>query len=223
MPEKLQKPQHRWTFVTAAPAREVFAVAEQMAGIPPFRFEVVGPSSARLVEYERNGLFGQWRQLARRAGDGGERAGADGATLWKTRVRWVTVDAEPVANGTAVTVQASAGRGALERALQVVQLLSRGATDRRTIYRERPIPAGPVSLVASWAGTPYPVYLEPDLRSGRGEAILTASRVEAIGEAGSFVKVRLEDGAVGYVERDQIVPAPEESTRAAQPRAALNG
>ncbi|TMC48315.1 MAG: hypothetical protein E6J14_12325 [Chloroflexi bacterium] len=195
---------HTWRFVTPAPAREVFAATEQVAGTPPYRFEVLGPDVARAVEVARRGFFGQWRRRV-------------------PRPRQVRVEARPVAAGTEVLVESSAGASPTSRALQVVQLLSRGARDKRTIYRERIIPPGPVSLVASWAGMPYRLLLEPRVDGPRGEAILTASRITAIADHGTLVEVRLGSGAEGYVEKDQLVPAPAEATREAQPRIATLG
>jgi hypothetical protein len=110
-----------------------------------------------------------------------------------------------------------ADRGPISRALQVVRLLTAGAADSRTIYRDRRIPPGPVTLVASWAGTPYRLFTEPRHDAPRGREILTASEVEALPErSGQFVKVRVAGADVGWVESDQIVPAPAVSTRAAQ-------
>ena len=195
---------HAWRFVTAAPPREVFAATEQVAGTPPYRFEVLGPDAARAVEVARRGFFGQWRRRV-------------------PRPRQVRVQARPVAAGTEVVVESSAGAGPTSRALQVVQLLSRGVRDKRTIYRERIIPPGPVSLVASWAGMPYRLLLEPRVDGPRGEPILTASRITAIADHGTLVKVRLASGAEGYVEKDQLVPVPAEATREAQPRIATLG
>jgi hypothetical protein len=107
------------------------------------------------------------------------------------------------------------------RALQLVQLLTQGSADDCTIYRERKMPPGPVSLVASWAGMPYELFTEPRRDAARGPLILTASRVEAIpGGTGPFTRVRLPDGTEGYVETDQIVAAPERATREAQLEAA---
>jgi hypothetical protein len=202
-----RKARYHWRFVTAAPVREVFAVTEQMIGTPPYRFEPAGPDSARVVEVERrHWLFGHWTRRFRNP-------------------RWVTVTAREIEAGTEVIVDATAGLGARPRALQVVQLLSRGSRDRRTIYRERTIPPGPISLVASWAGMVYPLYSEPSYDSPRGEGIHTASKVVATGSYGTtWVKVRvLDTGAEGYVERDQVVPAPPEASRAAQPRTAVLG
>ena len=193
----------RWTFLAAAPPREVFAVMEQMLGSFPFRFELTGESSARIIEFRRKGLAGQWsRRVA-------------------IHTRWVTCEARESPAGTVVTVAASRGRGPLPRALQLVQLLTRGSGDSRTVYRRRALPAGPVSLVASWAGMPYRLYTEPRWDAPRGVPILTASRVEAIpGGTGPFTRVRLADGGEGFIETDQIVAAPEASTREAQVEAA---
>jgi hypothetical protein len=81
-----------------------------------------------------------------------------------------------------------------------------------------------VSLVASWAGTPYKLFTEPRFDSPRGAEIVTASSVEAVeGAHGPFVKVRLPSGVEGFVERDQIVPGPQEATREAQESVAARG
>jgi hypothetical protein len=199
----LARQAYRWTFLTAAPPREVFAVMEQMLGFLPFRYEVTGESSARIVEFRRKGLVGQW---SKRVG-------------WRTR--WVTCEATVGPTGTTVVVAASRGRGAVPRALQLVTLLTRGAADHRTVYRVRAIPPGPVSLVASWAGMPYRLYTEPRWDAPRGAPVLTASRIEAMpGGSGPFTKVRLADGGEGFVETDQIVAAPQAATRAAHEEAA---
>jgi hypothetical protein len=194
---RLARRRHHWTFVAAAPPREVFAVMEQMIGTPPFRYEVVAPDSARVVEAARRGFFGQWSGRVRRP-------------------RWVTCSARMVDTGTEVVVEASAGQGALPRALQLVLLLTEGNHDRRTIYRDRRFPPGPVTLVASWAGVPYLLYTEPRHGASRGEAVLTATPLVAVEHCGAFVRVRAGSGAVGWIERDQLVPAPPVATREAQ-------
>ena len=199
----LAKEAQRWTFLAAVPPREVFAVMEQMLGSFPFRFELTGESSARIVEFRRKGVVGQWSKRV------------------AIHTRWVSCEARSTASGTAVTVVASRGRGPVPRALQLVQLLSRGSADPRTVYRRRAIPSGPVSLVASWAGTPYQLYTEPRWEAPRGARLLTATGVEAIpGGEGAFTRVRLADGTEGFIETDQIVAAPEASTREAQVEAA---
>jgi len=204
MPER--KAKHTWRFFFATPAREVFAATEQMVGTPPYRFEPAGSDSALIVEAERKHfLFGQLSPKVRNP-------------------RWIRVTAREIEPGTEVIVECTAGKGPKARALQAVQLFSRGGRDRRTIYRERTIPPGPISLVASWAGMEYPLYLEPRYDAGRGEPIHTASKVEATGSYGTtWVRVRTESGAEGYVERDQVVPAPAEASRVAQPRTAVLG
>jgi hypothetical protein len=199
-----------WRFLSAAPPREVFATMEQMIGTTPYRYEVVGESEARIVEHRRRGLFGQWGRP-------------------RIRIRWVRCRATSTTEGTWVEVEASSGGGliskamgkadggAISRALQVIRLLTAGAADSRTIYRDRRIPPGPVTLVASWAGTPYRLFTEPRHDAPRGREILTASEVEALPErSGQFVKVRVAGADLGWVESDQIVPAPAVSTRAAQ-------
>lgn len=199
----------------AAPAREVFAVMEQSIGTPPFRFEVLGENQARIVEYRRNSLVGHWRRID------------DGRTVLGRRrpavanQRWVRCTATSGDTGTIVELEASKGRGTLPRALQFIGVISRGVNDPRTVYRSRHIPPGPVTLVASWAGMPYRLFAAPSRDAARALEIFTATRMEAIpgGNAG-FVKVRLSDGQEGYVERDQIVAAPERATREAGVEAA---
>ena len=178
---------------------------EQLCGTPPYRFEPVGAGEARIVEEIRRGVMGGWRPA-------------------KRRVRWVTCQVGEEPAGTVVIVEASKGAGAATRAVQLVDLLSRGDQDRRTVYRNRAIPEGPISLVASWAGTPYTLFNKPAFDADRGSEIFTATPIVAIGgSVGSFVKVRLSDGTEGFVERDQIVPAPAVATRAAQTITATRG
>jgi len=186
---------------------------EQMVGTYPFRYEVTGPNAARIIEFQRKGLIGNWTARMVRP------------------VQWVTCTVEQVNGGTMVSVACCRRRSLIggrdpapTRALQLVGLLSRGVTDLRTVYRERIIPSGPISLVASWAGTPYRLYVEPRFDADRGAAIFTATRVEAIdGGTATFVHVRLADGTEGYLERDQIVPAPQRALREAQAQTAALG
>ena len=77
--------------------------------------------------------------------------------------------------------------------------------------------------MASWAGTPYALYTEPSSAASRGAHVLTATRLEAFGNHGPFVHVRTGDGVEGWIERDQLVPAPKEATREAQSRTAVYG
>lgn len=195
---------HSWQFVAAAPPREVFSVFEQMVGTPPFRYEVTGRDSARVIEAERKGFFGQWSKRVRHP-------------------RWVTCTARTGDTGTEVSIEASSGKGAVPRALQLVVLLSRGNHDRRTIYRDRRFPNGPVTLVASWAGTPYQLHLEPRFNSARGEAVYTATQLRSLGHRGAFTEVVTDTGVTGWIERDQLVPAPGVATRAAQVATATEG
>jgi hypothetical protein len=201
---------HTWRLIVAAPPREVFAVMEQMIGTPPYRYEIVGDTEARIIEYRRRGLFGQWSKP-------------------KVRIRWVRCRALEVPEGTSVEIESSSGGGLIfkamgkadggpvTRALQVIRLLTSGAGDDRTLYRDRRIPPGPVTLVASWAGMPYRLFTEPRHDAPRGREIITATEVEALAERdGQFVKVRVAGVDEGWVESDQIVPAPAVSTREAQ-------
>jgi hypothetical protein len=187
---------------------------EQLIGTRPYRYEIVGDAEARVIEHRRRGFFGQWSRP-------------------RLFLRWVSCRAEATVQGTRVQITASSGggllakafgradRGPLTRGLQLVKLLSSGNVDQRTIYRERRIPPGPVSLVASWAGTPYPLFREPRHGAPRGPEVRTATDLHAVpGGTGAFVKVRLADGTTGYVERDQVVAAPDVATREAQAEAA---
>ncbi|MFN2451858.1 MAG: hypothetical protein ABR541_05860 [Candidatus Dormibacteria bacterium] len=202
-----------WRFHAAAPPREVFATMEQLLGVPPYRFQQVDEHAAEAIEVSRLGLAGNWSARVKNPA-------------------WVRVEAQPAAHGTLVLVSASvkpfalsrAGRipGAGVRALQLVTLLTEGAHDYRTVYRDRRIPAGPVTLVASWAGTPYPLFVAPRFDSSRGTGIRTATRLVATGDgSGPFIQVELADGSRGWVERDQCVPAPGVSTRDAQAATAV--
>jgi len=201
---------HTWRLIVAAPPREVFAVMEQMIGTPPYRYEISGESEARITEYRRRGLFGQWSKP-------------------RARIRWVRCRALEATQGTSLEIEASSGGGLIfkamgkadlgpmTRALQLIRLLSAGSGDARTLYRDRRIPPGPVTLVASWAGMPYRLFTQPRHDAPRGRAILTATELEALAErVGPFVKVRVAGEDEGWVENDQIVPAPAVSTREAQ-------
>ena len=183
---------------------------EQSIGTPPFRYEVTGDDEARIVEFQRNSLVGHWRRVDDTRKVLGRARPAVG------NQRWVRCSATGSATGTLVEIEASKGRGTLPRALQLIGVISRGVNDPRTIYRSRHIPPGPVSLVASWAGMPYRLFDAPDRSAGRPREVFTATRMEAVpgGNAG-FVKVRLSDGFEAYIERDQIVAAPEVATRQA--------
>lgn len=201
---------HSWRFIASAPPRECFAVMEQMIGTPPFRFEVTGDDSARIVEFQRNSLVGHWRRVDGEATVRGRPRRA------ARNQRWVRCTATVRDSGTLVELEASKGRGTLSRALQLIGVLSPGVNDARTIYRVRRIPPGPVTLVASWAGTPYALYAEPSRTAARGANLFTATRMEAvIGGNAEFVKVRLSDGTEGYVDRDQVVAAAAQATREA--------
>ncbi|MHB8718981.1 MAG: hypothetical protein ACYDAC_08840 [Candidatus Dormibacteria bacterium] len=197
-----------WRFVVAAPPREVYAVMEQAIGTPPFRYEILGEDGAQIVEFMRNSLVGHWRRV-----DGGRRVLGRMRPAVRDQ-RWVRVRAEQTAAGTVVEMSASRGRGALPRALQLIGIVSGGVRDPRTVYRSRLIPPGPVTLVASWAGMGYPLHLEPHRDSPRGTAVRTATDMVAIdGGTADFVHVRLADGTEGYIDRDQVVAAPEVATR----------
>lgn len=189
---------------------------EQSIGTPPFRYEVVGDDAARIVEFQRNSLVGNWRRVDGRTIRGRSVAAA-------RNQRWVNCTARLGEAGTLVEVEASKGRGTLPRALQFIGVISRGVHDPRTIYRQRHIPPGPVSLVASWAGMAYRLFETPQRDAVRTAELFTASRIEAVpGGNAEFVKVRLSDGTEGFMERDQIVSAPSRATRQAGVEAARN-
>ena len=187
---------------------------EQLIGTAPYRFQVIDTQSARVIENVRRGFFGNWSRP-------------------KRRIRWVSCTAAPTPAGTEVVVAASVNgslvaramgrydRGPDARALQLVRLLTAGRDDKKTIYRVRHIPPGPVTLVASWAGVPYRLYTEPRFDAPRGAEVFTATELEAVtGGDATFVHVRVEGDVEGYVERDQIVAATDVATREAQTEAA---
>ena len=146
----LAREAQRWTLLAAVPPREVFAVMEQMLGSFPFRFELTGESSARIVEFRRKGLVGQWSKRV------------------AIHTRWVTCEARRTESGTVVTVTASRGRGPVPRALQLVQLLSRGNADPRTIYRRRAIPSGSGQPGRLLGGHPLPAVHRAALGGAAG-------------------------------------------------------
>lgn len=197
MPHMSKKVGPTWQFVVAAPPREVFALMEQAIGAHPYRFELMGDDSARVVEIQRNGLFGQWNKKVRHP-------------------QSVRCSVKVVDEGTRAVIESDRGPAPESRALQFVRLLSQGAQDSRTPYRRRVIPPGPVSLVASWAGTSYQLFLAPRSDAARGIAVRTATQLEALpGAYGGFCRVRIPDGTEGYVEVDQVVAAPAEAVRSA--------
>jgi len=187
---------------------------EQLIGTPPYRFEVIDETTARAIERIRRGFFGNWSRP-------------------KTAVRWVSCRATATPQGTEVVVASSSGGGLIfkalgkadggpgARALQLVRLLDAGRDDPKTIYRRRDIPPGPVTLVASWAGTPYRLYTQPRYDAPRGPEIYTATELDAVpGGNATFLRVRVHGAGEGYIERDQIVAATDVATREAQTEAA---
>lgn len=195
---------YEWRFFAAAPPREIFAVMEQMTGVAPYRYEVLDANSAQSIEAMRKSFFGGWTKKIRRR-------------------RWIKCTAIENDTGTNVVVEVSRGKAPRSRGLQLVRLFTQGNSDRRTIYRSRVLPKGPVTLVASWAGMEYPLYLAPHEGAPRGTPVHTATPMESLGVAGMFCHVRLADGTEGYIERDQLVPAPEDALREAQAEVARFG
>ena len=115
------------------------------------------------------------------ASGGGRRsapAGCAAVPSRSTEGTWVEVEASS-GGGLISKAMGKADRGPTTRALQVIRLLSAGAGDARTVYRDRRIPPGPVTLVASWAGMPYRLFTEPRHDAPRGREIFTATEVEA--------------------------------------------
>lgn len=184
------KRQDRWEAVVFAPPREVFALAEQVTGLPPFSFRVVDGHTAEVVQDLANGFFGQWSKVR----------------YPKNRIR---IECEPISAGTRVTISAQGDRSCTMRATNLLRILGRGERDRSTVYRYRAIPPGPCTVVQSWAGTGYPVYSEPDHGAPRGRAVRPASPLVALEQRGRWVRVRAGEGdevEEGWIEADQLVP-----------------
>jgi len=180
----------RWEAVVFAPPREVFAIAEQVAGLPPFSFRVVDDHTAEVVQDLANGFFGQWSKVR----------------YPKNRIR-IECEASPA--GTRVTITADGERSVTMRATNLLRILGRGERDAYTVYRYRRIPPGLCTIVQSWAGTGYPIFKEPDHRAERGRAVRPASPLRALRQEGRWVQVRAgeePDSEVGWIEADQLVP-----------------
>ncbi len=189
--------QTSWSFRTSSAPREVFAVMEQMIGTPPYRFEVVKDDEARIVQFEKRTFVGRWKTGV-------------------VPAHQVSCTARVVEDGTHVTVTSSRDGASRSRAQQLVELFERAVGDPRTYYRDRNIPLGPVTLVASWAGTPYVLYTEPRFDAPRRGNMYTATKVMAIEVMeGAFCKVKLPSGETGFAEKDQIVPVPVHDTAGA--------
>jgi len=195
------------------PAREIFVVAEQVTALPPFSFRQVDDRTAEVTQTLANGFFGGWRRVA----------------APRNRIG-IHCEAGPV--GTRLTVTAVGDRAASRRATNLVRIVAAGERDPRTIYRFRAIPVGPCTLVQSWAGTGYPIFVAPDLAAARGAAVRPARPLWALEQRGHWVRVRVGGPApaadagpsgvdpavaaetpgdglatVGWVEADQLVPA----------------
>ncbi|MDA8330263.1 MAG: hypothetical protein M0027_03470 [Candidatus Dormibacteraeota bacterium] len=180
----------RWEAVVFAPPREVFAVAEQVAGLPPFSFRVVDDHTAEVVQDLANGLFGQWSKVR----------------YPKNRIR---IECESTSSGTRVTITADGERSATMRATNLLRILGRGERDGHTVYHFRSIPPGPCTIVQSWAGTGYPIFKEPDHKAERGRSVRPASPLRALRQQGRWVQVRAgeePETEVGWIEADQLVP-----------------
>lgn len=175
------------------PAREVFTVAEQVTALPPFSFRQLDDRTAEVAQTLANGLIGGWRPVP------------------KPR-NLVRIHCETAERGTRVTITATGPRSASRRGVNLVRILARGETDSHTIYRFRAIPPGPCTLVQSWAGTAYALHEAPDSAAARGMAVLPATPLIALEQRGHWVRVGA-GGTEGWIEADQLVPAPDLTRR----------
>ncbi len=186
----LGRPRHdRWEAIVFAPPREVFAVAEQVSALPPFTFKVLDDHTAEVVQSEVNGLFGQWRRVK----------------YPKNRIRIECIATE---QGTRLKIAADGQRSASIRAVNLLRILTQGERDQASTYRHRLIRPGPCTIVQSWAGTGYPLFLKPDHQARRGMAVRPATPLSAIEQTGRWVRVRAGDGDAvqeGWIEADQLV------------------
>jgi hypothetical protein len=181
---------NRWVTMVYAPPREVFAAAEQVMALPPFSFRVIDDHTAEVAQVLANGFFGQWSKVKHP----------------KTKVR---IECHPTARGTELTMIAQGQRSATIRAVNLLRILTRGERDTFTVYRLRAIPPGPCSVVQSWAGTGYPLFLGPDYGAKRSLPVLPATPLVALEQVGRWVRVRGgtgDDIQDGWIEADQLVP-----------------
>lgn len=173
-----------------APPREVFAISEQVLGLPPFSFRVVDERTAEVVQDIANGMFGQWSKV-------------------KYPRNRIKIECDNGDAGTLVTVTSVGDRSTTMRATNLIRILGKGEVDAHTVYRYRAIPPGNCTIVQSWAGTGYPIYLAPDHSARRGRAVRPASPLVALEQHGRWVKVRAgagEGAEEGWIEADQLVP-----------------
>lgn len=181
---------NRWVTTVFAPSREVFAVAEQLMALPPFSFRIIDDHTAEVVQELANGFFGQWKAVKHP----------------HTKVR---IECRETARGTELTMIAQGQRSATIRAVNLLRILTQGERDPASVYRLRTIPAGPCTLVQSWAATEYPLFLAPDHGAERGLPVRTASPLLALEQIGRWVHVRAgtgEESQDGWIEADQLVP-----------------
>lgn len=184
-----------WETTVFTPAREIFTVAEQVTALPPFSFRQVDDRTAEVAQTLANGLFGGWSRV-------------------RTPRNVIRIRCEPAELGTHVTITATGPRSAARRGVNLVRILSAGELDPRTIYRVRAIPPGPCTLVQSWAGTPYPVFLAPDHGAPRGVPVRPATPLRALEQRGHWVRVQVggpdaTPAPEGWIEADQLVAAPD--------------
>ncbi|MHB1525847.1 MAG: hypothetical protein ACYDEA_02800 [Candidatus Dormibacteria bacterium] len=179
-----------WEAMVFAPPREVFAIAEQVLGLPPFSFRVVDERTAEVVQDIANGLFGQWTKVK----------------YPRNRIR---IECDNTDAATRVTVNTVGDRSTTMRATNLIRILGNGEADPHTVYRHRTIPPGNCTIVQSWAGTGYPVYMAPDHAARRGRSVRPSSPLVALQQHGRWVRVRAGAGDAaeeGWIEADQLVP-----------------
>ncbi|HVB14350.1 MAG TPA: hypothetical protein VNH38_06310 [Candidatus Dormibacteraeota bacterium] len=181
---------NRWVTTVNAPPREVFAAAEQVMALPPFSFRVIDEHTAEVAQVLANGFFGQWSKVKHP----------------KTKVR---IECHSTPQGTELTLIAQGQRSATIRAVNLLRILTLGERDQATVYRLRAIPPGPCTVVQSWAGTGYPLFLGPDFGAKRSLPVRPASPLVALEQVGRWVRVRAglgDQAQEGWIEADQLVP-----------------
>lgn len=165
-------------------------MAEQVTALPPFSFRIIDGSTAEVVQDLANGFFGQWSVVR----------------VPKNRIR---VQCTATSAGTKVEVDAQGDRAATSRASNLIRVLTAGERDDATVYRYRLIPPGPCTIVQSWAGTGYPLYVDPAPDAPRGRAVGPSGKLVALQQTGRWVRVRAGEGddtEEGWIEADQLVP-----------------
>ncbi|MGH7608768.1 MAG: hypothetical protein ACREOD_02320 [Candidatus Dormibacteria bacterium] len=181
-----------WEATVFAPPREVFAVAEQVLGLPPFTFNAVDETTAEVVQTLANGFFGQWTRVK----------------YPKNRIR---IECHPTKAGTQLRILAQGQRSSTMRAVNLLRILTHGERDSASTYRYRAVRPGPCTVVQSWAGTGYPLFVAPDHGAERGRAVRPATPLVALEQSARWVRVRAgqgDDTEEGWIEADQLVSDP---------------